>query len=248
MEKMAAEKQIEEFVGKLRTAAGTNLESVVLYGSAAGGDFHPEFSDLNLLCVVGETSFAALTKIAPVVEWWARRKHPAPLLMTCDEMQRSADVFAIEFLDMKDQHRVLYGDDPLETLEIPLHQHHTQVEYELREKVILLRERLLLAAGKQGHLWDLLLQSLPAFTTLFRHALIALGEKPPQSKREVVQALAARIKFDPAAVVELLEVREGKANRKQMDAARVFSRYLDAVQQVTVAVDTMLDSTGRGRQ
>jgi predicted nucleotidyltransferase len=247
-EKPAAEKAIEEFIGKLKSASGADLESVVLYGSAAGGEFHPEFSDVNLLCVLHETSFAALVKVASAVEWWARLRHPAPLFMTRQEIQRSADVFAIEFLDMKERHRVLYGDDPLAGLEIPLHYHCAQVEYELREKVILLRERLLLAVGKPGRLWDLLLQSLPAFTTLFRHALIALGETPPHSKHELVQALATRTGFDPNAVLQPLEVREGKANRKQMDAAGVFSRYLDAVQQVTAAVDTMLDSTGPGKQ
>jgi len=245
---MPEQKHIEEFVGRLKSAAGANLESIVLYGSAAGGEFHPEFSNVNLLCVMRDTSFAALMHAAPVVEWWASRKQPAPLLMTRQEMRRSADVFAIEFLDMKERHRVLYGDDPLADLEIPMHRHSAQVEYELREKTILLRERLLLTAGKPARLWDLLLQSLPAFTTLFRHALIVLGETPPQTRHEVVQAMARRIGFDSNAILQPLEVREGKANRKQVDAAAIFARYLDAVEQVTAAIDTMLDSTGPGRQ
>jgi predicted nucleotidyltransferase len=253
-EDTTAKKQVAEFVSKLRAAAETNLDSVVLYGSAAGGEFHPEFSDVNLLCVMRESSFAALVKIAPAVDWWARRKHDAPLVMTPAEMQQSADVFAIEFLDMKQRHRVLYGGDPLAKLEIPMRYHRAQVEYELREKVILLRERFLLARGKPARLWELLLQSLPAFTTLFRHALIALAETPGagetifRPRRAVVQSLAARTQVDLRAVLELLDVREGKADRKRMDAAKVFSRYLEAVQQVTAAVDTMLDSAGSGRQ
>jgi hypothetical protein len=38
-------------------------------------------------------------------------------------------------------------------------------------------------------------------------------------------------------------VREGKVDRKKFDVADVFSRYLAAVQQVTSAVDKMLDSS-----
>jgi len=241
---MVAHKQLDEFVSRIRPAAGENLQSVILYGSAAAGDFNPEFSNLNLLCLLYETSFAKLSAIAPVVEWWHRQKHPAPLVMTQDELDRSADVFSIELLDIQRHHRVLFGDDTLTGLRIPMHLHRAQVEYELREKLILLRQRLLLVAGKDRDLWDLLLGSLPAFATLPRHALIALGDASTRSKREAVQALTARIQFDPSALIQLLDIREHKADRKQFDVKDVFTRYLAAVQQLTTAVDTMLDTSG----
>jgi hypothetical protein len=243
---MVAEKQLEEFVSRTRQAAGKNLQSVILYGSAAAGDFHPEFSNLNLLCILRETSFAELSAIAPAVEWWHRQKHPAPLVMTREELERSTDVFSIELLDMQQHHRVLLGDDVLTGLRIPMEMHRAQVEYELREKLILLRQRLLQAAGNDRDLWNLLLGSLSAFATLFRHALIALGETSPGSKREAIQALAIRIQFDPSALLQLLDIREHKADRKQLEVKDVFTRYLAAVQQVTTAVDTILDSSGPG--
>jgi predicted nucleotidyltransferase len=241
---MAAEKQISEFISRLRAASGENLLSVILYGSAADGEFHPEFSNVNLLCVLRETTFATLAAMAPAVEWWTRQKHHAPLVLTREEMERSTDVFSIEFLDMKQRHRVLFGEDVLSGLQIPMHLHRAQLEYELREKLILLRERLLLATGDKKKLWDLMLSSLSTFTTLFRHALIALGEMPPNAKRDVVQALAVRTPFDATAFLQLLDIREHKAETKQFDVTDTFARYLAAVQQVTAAVDKMLDSPG----
>jgi hypothetical protein len=240
---MVPEKQIDELVSRLRQAAGENLQAVLLYGSAASGEFHPEFSNLNLLCILREMSFAELAAMAPAVEWWNRQKHHAPLVLTREELEHSADVFSIELLDMQQNHRVLFGDDALSELRIPMHLHRAQLEYELREKVILLRQRLLSAAGNKSRLWDLLLGSLSAFTTLFRHALIALGDTAPPSKREAIRALSARIRFDPSAFLQLLDIREHKAERKQFDVAEVFTRYLAAIQQVTAALDTMLDST-----
>jgi hypothetical protein len=150
---MIPEKQLTEFVNRLRQAAGENLKSVILYGSAAGGEFHSEFSNLNLLCIMGEISFPLLASLAPAVEWWTRQKHAAPLLFTREELERSADVFAIEFLDMQRRHRLLFGDDVLSALKIPMHLHKLQVEYELREKLILLRESALLAANQPKRLW-----------------------------------------------------------------------------------------------
>jgi len=241
---MVPEKQINEFVDRLRQAAGENLQSVILYGSAAGGEFHPEFSNVNLLCILRDTSFPGLRAIAPAAVWWTRQKHRPPLLLTRDELERSADVFSIELLDMQQRHRVLFGDDVLSGLQIPMHLHRAQLEYELREKLILLRERLLLAANHEKQLWELLLGSVSTFATLFRHALIALGAKPASSKRETIQLLAAHIPFDPSAFLQLFDIREHLATRKQYHVNDIFTRYLAAVQQVTSAVDKMLDSPG----
>jgi hypothetical protein len=239
---MVPEKQIDEFVGRMRQAAGENLQSVILYGSAASGEFHAEFSNVNLLCVLREASYATLNALVPTVDWWTRQKRHVPLVLTGEELQRSADVFSIELLDMQRRHRVLFGTDVLARLTIPMHFHRAQLEYELREKTILLRERLLAGTNKK-QLWEVLRGSLSTFVTLFRHSLIALGQTPPESKRETIQALAQRIQFDPSAFVQLLDIREQKADEKQFDAADVFARYLAAIQQVTAAVDRMLDST-----
>jgi hypothetical protein len=238
---MVAEKQIDEFVSRMKQAAGQNLQSIVLYGSAATGEFQADFSNLNLLCILRESSFSRLSAIAPVVEWWHRQKNPAPLIMTQEELEHSTDVFSIEFLDMQRHHRVLFGDEVLGPLQIPMHQHRTQLEYELREKLILLRQRLLEAGDNDRALWQLLLGSVSTFGTLFRHALLALGDAAPHSKREAIQLLAARIPFEPSAFLQLLDIRDHKADRKQFDAKDVFTRYLAAVQHVTTAVDTMLD-------
>src|ERR1022692_4580414 len=206
---MVPEKLIDEFVERMRGASGTNLLAVILYGSAAAGDYMADYSDVNLLCVLRETSFAAIEALAPAIEWWGKQKHRAPLLMCADEMRRSADVFSIEFLDMRRHYRLLWGEDVLKTLEIPMRLHRAQLEYELREKTILLRQRLLVISGNEEAKWELLLRSLPAFGTLFRHALIALGDEGAGSKREAAAALAAKLGIDASVFGELLDIREG---------------------------------------
>ena len=239
---MIPEKTISDFVDRLRAAAGTNLESVILFGSAVAGDFHPEYSNVNMFCVVRDNSFGALQALAPAVKWWGGQKQPPPLFMTREEMSRSRDVFTIELLDMKRHHRVLFGEDVLQDLSIPASQHRIHVEYELREKLALLRQHLLLAMGNDSRMWELLLRSIASFATLFRHALIVLGREAPSGKREAVQALSKQVGFDAAAFLRVLDVRERKANRKTFDVADIFSRYLTALDQVAAAVDRMLDS------
>src|SRR6202041_2993202 len=147
---MIPEKTINDFVSRLRAAAGTNLESVILFGWAVAGDFHAEFSNVNLFCVIRDSSFAALQALAPVIKWWDAQKQPHPLFMTRSEIERSTDVFTIELIDMKQPHRVVFGPDVLQDLSVPANLHRIQVEYELREKLSLLRQHLFLASGNDS--------------------------------------------------------------------------------------------------
>ena len=241
----ADEQLLGEFVQKLRAAAGENLTSVVLYGSAAEGEFHREYSDVNLLCVVRDTSFASLNKIASAVAWWRKKKHHPPLVMTEKELKDTADVFSIEFIDMKQRHRILYGSEVLRDLNIPMHLHRSQVEYELREKLFLLRQHVLLAGSDEKALWEAMLNSLSSFTTLFRHALIEMGDLHRKHSREAVQELASRLNFDASPFVQLMDVRGHKSDQKQFAAGDVATKYLAGIEKVAAAVDTMQSSPTR---
>jgi hypothetical protein len=141
---------------------------------------------------------------------------------------------------MVQHHRVLFGEDVLQGLHISTHLHRVQVEYELREKLILLRQHLLAAADKDSHLWDVLLHSAPSFATLFRHALIVLNNNAPANRRDALQALAAKTGFDLSANLQILDVHEHKADPKKLNVNDLCARYLSTVEKVTEAVDLAL--------
>ena len=240
------EKKIEEFVKRARDAAGANLESIILFGSAVSGDFHAGLSNVNMFCVLRDCSFAALQALAPVAKWWEKQKQPPPLCMTRKELERSTDVFTIELLDMQQHHRVLFGEDVVQGLRISLHVHRVQVEYELREKLILLRQQVLLVSGNSSQLWDLLLRSAPSFGTLFRHALIALKGSSQPGRRGALEALSKRVGFDLSAMHQVLDVREKKADPRKIDSNEFVARYLAMVEKVAAVVDEALDSDASG--
>ncbi len=236
---MIPETQINEFVERLKTAAGTNLESVLLYGSAASDEFHAEYSDVNVLCIVRDLSASALQALAPAVNWWTKSKHPAPLIFTWEELNRSLDVFPIELIDMQRRHRVLHGADVLKTVKVPLDLHRVQLEHDLRTKLLLLRQHYLSSDGDSKKVMHLMLGSVSSFITLFRHAQIAMGEQPPEPKRKVVELLAEKLRFDPGPFFDLLDVREHHLKPDTTDAQETFSRYLRAVEAVIRTVDSL---------
>jgi hypothetical protein len=244
---MTPDEKLDKFVQLLRDGGGANLQSVILYGSAASGDFHPEFSNLNVFCVLGDASFQALVRLESATKWWQGQHQPQPLFMTQEELRRSTDVFTIEFMDMRQHRRVLFGEDVFANLEIPTRFHRLQVEYELREKLLLLRQAVSVVAKNERKLWELLLRSLPSFLTLFRHSLIALGEPAPARNHECVKALSKLVGFDASAIQILMDSRERKTKRDQSRVTDLAAGYLSAIEQVNASVDKMLDAGPTGQ-
>jgi hypothetical protein len=236
---MEAEKHIAEFVERLKQAAGTNLECLTLFGSAVSEEFHAGFSDVNMLCIVRELSAATLDTLAPAFAWWTRKKYPAPLVFSRAELESSADVFAIELFDICQRHRVVYGEDMFKTMQVPMDKHRVQVEHDLRTKLLTLRQLYIQAAGDDGRVRRLMLDSVPNFGTLFRHAMIVMGMQPGTHRADAVRGLAGNLKFDPGIFLELLEVRAGKARESQVDARRGFAQYMEGIDKVIQAVDAL---------
>jgi hypothetical protein len=87
-----------------------------------------------------------------------------------------------------------------------------------------------------------MLASVSTFCALFRHALLAIGQPMPETKRAAVDALATLTGADPSAFHAILELREGKRKESQMDIEATLLTYLEFVEIVTNEVDRRLEA------
>src|SRR5687767_14535457 len=108
----------EEYTRRLVGAYGDALVAVVLYGSAARGDYRAGVSDLNLLVILNSADAAVLRRGSALAQEWASAGNPPPLVLGEAEWRESADVFAIEYSDMRDAHVILHGASPFAGLDI----------------------------------------------------------------------------------------------------------------------------------
>ena len=237
---MIAEQNLTDLVTRLKNAAGSNLLSVILYGSAATGEFHPGHSDLNVLCIMQSLGGDDLSKLHAASAWWAKKGHPAPLFFTLSELQHSADIFAIELLDIKAAHRVLHGEDVIASLHVPMDLHRLHVERELRNNTLRLRQRYVMYPADSRKTLELMTSSISTFAALFRHALIALGEDPPPTKRTTMDRMGSVLGFDPSPFHTIFEIREGRKRERDVDVQATFDAYLDRVAKVTEEIDRRL--------
>jgi hypothetical protein len=229
------QERLQQFVTRMTNAAESNLESIVLYGSAARDEFHAQYSDVNLLCVLRSVSVPELRKLAPVVRWWAQDEgQRPPLLMTAAELRDSADVFAIEWLDIQQSHKVLYGGDPVSGTEVPMNLHRVEVEHELRTMLLRLRHHFLLSSDV-SHLRSVLAKSFSSVSTLIRHALIAMREPVPPGKQELLYRATQVFGLKPDGLDPVWKLREGKIDGS--DLPSLYQGYMEAITTVLHALD-----------
>jgi predicted nucleotidyltransferase len=228
---------LKNVVERLHDAAKDNLESIILYGSAARGDFHEAHSDLNVLCILRSLRTAELARVAGVVKWWTTVQHqPAPLFFSSQELHRSADVFAIELLDIQQSHRVLYGPDAIAGIHVPMNLHRVQVEHELRTLLLRLRQHFLHETENQHELGAVLAKSFSSTLTLLRHTLIAFQEQPPNAPGDVFVRIAALTAADAAAFEAVRRLRDAKSLDRDA-VLSVYDGYLAALEKVIAALD-----------
>jgi hypothetical protein len=233
------ERKLNQLVDRLTKVYTDRLTSVVLYGSAAAGDYNGKFSDLNVLCVLKQVTPRELAESTPIVRWWHEQGNPAPLLLSDEEVRGATDCFAIEFHDIRERHRVLYGQDVVAGLEIDDCFYRAQVEYELRAKLLRLRQKAASALADPNLLRSLLADSVSTFCVLFRHALRLAGAEAGFGKREVITQAQDRFGISAAPFVSLLDLREDKIKPRDVDPVPLLADYMNQIQIVIDEIDAL---------
>ena len=233
------ERVLNQLVERLQKAYGDRLVSVVLYGSAAVGDHHGRYSDINILCVLQQLTPRELGESESIFHWWRELGNPAPLLMSTDEVASSTDCFPIEFHDIQERHRILYGKDVVADLKIDDVFYRAQVEHELRAKLLRLRQKAAGVLSDKTLLLQLLTDSLSTFCVLVRHAIRLHGVPALWQKREIIQQAQEQFQIDPRPFETLLDLREEKIKPKGLNPVTLLENYMKEIQVVVDAVDRL---------
>jgi predicted nucleotidyltransferase len=247
MANRVAQEAFSHLIGDLKATHGDNLVSVVLYGSAASGDFVQLESDYNLLIALHRITPEDLRLAQPPMREWQRLGHPLPVYFTFSELHDAADVFPIEFHQMERARIVLYGRDPFESFHISDENLRHQTEYELRSKLIQLRRLYIPASASAVRLRDLMSDSLSSFATLFAPVLLLRGQEPPVLKRDIVRAAALLLGLDGGVFERIFELREAGAadTLGEREADELFASYLAQIERVIDMVDALEVSGSR---
>lgn len=227
------ENALTNLVDGLSSAADTGC-SVVLYGSAARGDWDNARSDVNLLVVIDDPSPEHLAKLTPAVTAWHDSGFTPPLLIGRHEWRHATDVFPIELTDMQLAHRVLLGSDPLSGLVVSMADLRRALESELRGKLMRLRQAYVRFHGQRPTLGGFAVASVSELLVLLRCSAVLLGRNPGLTADSVIDSLATEI---GTGADSIREVARHRRDNEWSCSTEMFADYIEAIRRISDLVD-----------
>jgi len=195
---------LETFATRVAEALGPRLVTLLLYGSAAreSPPGPAESPAMNTLLLVDRVDLDLFARLGAPVRDWVGAKHPPPLVLTDQEWRDSADVFAIEYEDIRDAHRVLAGRDPWTGISVRREDVRRQVEHELMGKLVHLRQAYVADWSRPERLTDVIRGTRAGFLTMLRAVLRLAGRRPPTDSAALLRDAGSLIGFASDGLTE----------------------------------------------
>ncbi len=222
----------EELVRQLQLAYGAGLRSVVLFGSAVAGEHNPKKSDYNILVIVDSLPLDKLRAVAAVSKAWAEDGNPPPMTFTNKEWRSSADIFPMEYADILERHRVLFGNPPFDGNKVAPSDLRLQVEQQTMGKLLQLRQATMGAGGDSRLQLEVLEKSLSTLMVIFRGVSRMHGQVPSQDYEELTRKLAERAGFSPDPFVKVIRHVRGTEKIARESAKGILESYLAAMERL----------------
>lgn len=232
-------KTVEAFCRKLLEERPSLIDSIILYGSAAGPDFIEGKSNINILLIVKDTDISLFTPVLSLFENYAKKRLVPPLIFTPEEIKKSADVFPVEFLDIKENHILLSGKDLFVGLDIPIGHLRLQCESELKGKIIRLRQIFLERGCNPEEIEKMISMTFSSFIPIFKNLIRLKNKIPPQDKEGIINMLCLEFGLEKEILITILRDVKGDGKIDGKDAAAFLGKYLSLLTRLADMADKL---------
>jgi len=235
---------VQQFGLALMEAFGTNLYSLMLFGSAARSskeeaDFKEGASDINTAIILETVGTHELNIIANIGRKSKKSGLAIPLVFKRGHIASSLDTFPLEFSDMKQTHIVLHGADPLAEAKIEHKNLRYQCEAQLKGQLVQLRRGYLASAEDVEALTNLIAASVTSILAACRGLAFLTGKTPPDSKPALLKLIQTNYDIDTSSVYEAWQLKHGETAHSTATVEMLFDRYLSVIEKLAEVVDKM---------
>jgi hypothetical protein len=212
---------LDRAAGTLKKTLGENLRSLVLYGSAVRGNLVPKVSDLNLMILLEESTPDAHAAIADAIRGPVRIE---PFILGRKFLPRSLQAFAVKFMSIRRNYRVLHGADPFDGLAID----ESLAKFLCEQQVRNLRLRCVRAFVVMGHdhprYSKFLAKLTSALFTDLAEALRRVGTDVPRAYGERIPLFEKAFAVDASVLRDILELKSSARALSAGEAKEFHSR------------------------
>ncbi len=220
----------EELIKEMKNLIGNNLISVVKFGS--------EGEPNNLLLVLNKLDFDILNEIKPMIIKHRKRNNIVPLIFTKEELFDGADVFPLGFLDIKQPHTTLDGEEIIDKIKFDKKHVRRQLEFEFRSKLIHLRENYI-GIKSNKELKNLLISAVPTLMPLFYGLLFLKNVKAPTNLDELFKLVSQKYKVELDILKKIKQIKEGEIKIKNEELDEYVKELIVLLTDLGETVDEM---------
>jgi len=240
------DKFLNTLVDNLKKIFKERLSSVFLYGSCAVEDCSKSFSDINLMVIIEDLCAADLKKAHGAVDKFVKNGKYLPIFMDKEEWFNSCDVYSIEYSDIKERNKIVYGENLIDGLTVNKANLRLQCELELKNLLVRLRQTYLAKSTDKKVLKNLIYMSSKTFLVIFRAILRLLEVQVPIKHNDVIVNFSDKIKecncgidFDCEMFLKILEFREKPKHIKDEEFETIIQKLIDTTNSVLKYVDKL---------
>ena len=230
---------IKLLTAHLETSLADNLAGITVVGSALTDDFRAGASDINTVVLLKRHDIAALKAIALMAKPLRKQRLSPPLLMTEAYIDRSRDVFGVEFLDFQLTHQTVLGNDPFAALTFAKSDVRLQCEREFKATLIRLRQGYIAAAGNNKLTRDVLIATAKGLAPLLRAMLWLKDVDRPQTMETTFSKATEVFSVALDAAVTAERWRYEKTRLTDTEIAIAFEDIYAATDRLAEIVDAL---------
>jgi predicted nucleotidyltransferase len=182
---------LEDFIAAVVRVSGSNLKSVILFGSAAEGRLRVT-SDVNLILVFDEIRLPELEGLRTDLSFAHAAIALEVMFLEQDEIGLAAQAFAVKFTDILFRHRVLLGEDAFAGLKISREATLNRLRQVLVNLTLRLRERYALI-GVRAEQVNLLVADVSGPIRACAAVILGLEGCRVSSPKEALRILSPRL-------------------------------------------------------
>jgi len=220
----------EYIVENFREELKKNLFAAIKFGT--------EGEPNNLLFVLNKIDFEVLEQIKGLMNKYGKKLPVVPLFFTKYELKEGSDVFPLEFLDIKQPHELLYGIDVVNQIKFEKRHVRIQLEFEIRSKLIHLRENYIWIKTKED-LRDLLISAVPSLMPLFYGLLFLKDAKAPTELNALFGMIAEHYKINVQILKKIKSLRNKKIKANDNELRKYVKDLMLFLKELVEIVDKM---------
>lgn len=230
-------KNLDKLIESLKAELGENLTSVIAFGSKA--NVEDAKNNLNLMIVTNTLNAENLYAISKPIQKWVKAKNPIPVVMNRDEWYSSFDVYAIEYADIKENYRLIYGEDLVPTIFVDKHFLRLECETEIKSLLLKYKNNFILNIKSDKEMKKVLDKVIKTLLVIFRSVLRLHNCAVPYRAVDIIEFASNYISFNKIVMLKLAKVKFENEYYTKQELMYIEAELVNDLQNILKQIDAM---------